>query len=89
MFSAKRLDVFCFINEETFSLPLNSMKQLRGKILSVLWQEITRRTLITCKYKFDRFEQADARFSQRQRDSVISIFPRKQTKLLKISEKLW
>ena len=53
MFSAKRVEVLCFINKENFSLPRISMKELQGKTLSVLWQETTRRTTVMCRCKFD------------------------------------
>ena len=48
MLSAKRLDVLRFINKDNFSLPLINAKRLRGKILSVLWQYLVRRTMIMC-----------------------------------------
>ena len=40
MFSAKRIDVLCSINKDNFSLLRITMKRFRGKILSVLLQEI-------------------------------------------------
>ena len=49
MFSAKRLDVLCVINKENFSLPLINIMWLRSRILSVLWQEIVKRTSFQIK----------------------------------------
>ena len=39
------------INKENFSLPLIKMKQLRGQLLSVLWQEIASHTMYNVHIK--------------------------------------
>ena len=67
MISAKRLYVLRSINKENLLLPLISTKRLQGKILSVLGQEIMRRTITTCRCKFDSSNKKQMRdFSQRQ-----------------------
>ena len=54
-------DVLCFINKDSFSLPLINLKRLRGTILSVLWQEIMKRTIIMCKHTFDSWNKRQTR----------------------------
>ena len=61
MLSAKRLHVLSFISNDNFSLPLINTKRLRGKILSVLWQEVVRRTILMCKSKFDNSNEKQMR----------------------------
>ena len=39
--------------KENVSRPLINTKRLRGKILSVLWQETNKRTNLMCRCKFD------------------------------------
>ena len=88
MISAKRLDVLCLIDKESFSPPLINTKRLQRKTLSKLWQEIMRCTCIFLQIQVRQLEQEDdARFSQKE-GTVISIF-RKQIKLLRMSEISW
>ena len=84
--SSKRLDVRWFINKENFSLPLINMKRLRGKILSVLWQEIVRRTTEMRRCKFDSSDRKQVRDFLNDRGNCCRDFLKKQTKLARISE---
>ena len=88
MFSAKRLDVLCLINKENVSLPLLNMKRLRGKILSVLWQEIVRRTAIMCRCKIgSNSKKKQMRECLKDRGNWISIFAGSKPSSFKINEK--
>ena len=69
MNSAKRHHVLRFVHTDNFSQSRIKSRLLPGKILSVLWQEITQRTTVLCNYKFDSSNKKQIRdFSQRQRE---------------------
>ena len=81
--------MLCFINEDKFPLPLINTKLLRGNILSVLWQEMVRRTVILYTNKFDSSKKKQMRDFLEDRGNCYLNFPRKQIKLSRISEKFW
>ena len=76
-------------NKENFVLPLINLKQLRGKTLSILWQEIARHTMTTCRCKFGNSNMRQMRDFPKDKGNCDGDFLRKQIKLLKISEKFW
>ena len=61
MVSSKLLDVLHSINKENFLLPLIDMKRLRGKTLSLLWQDVAKRTITTWRCKFDSLNMKQMR----------------------------
>ena len=68
-YTTKLLDVPFSINLENFLLPLFNVKRLRGKILSVHKPEITKAHNDNVQLQVRQLEhEADARFSQRQRE---------------------
>ena len=89
MISAKRLHVLQCINKETFSLLLINTNSLRSRILSVLWHEMMRRTIMVCRCKFDISNMKQTRDLLTDRGNRYLDFLRKRVKLLSISEKLW
>ena len=89
MISAKRLDVFCSINKDNFLLPLVNIQRLRGKTLSLLWKEIAKYTMTTCRCKFGNSNMKQMGDFPKDRWNCYRDFLRKLIKLLKISEKCW
>ena len=89
MFSAKRLDALCLINKDNFSLPLMNTRRLRRKTVSILWQTIANHTITTCRYKFDSSNKKQLRDFRKHRGNCCLACPRKQIKLLKISDNIW
>ena len=79
----------CFASStRSFVLPLINIMRLQGKILSVLWQEMVRHTTWCAN------SSSAARTWNRcaifpETGNCYIYFLRKQTKLLKISEKFW
>ena len=86
--SAKWLDVLFSINKNKFLLPLINMKRLRGKILSVLWQEITKNTITTCRCKFGNSNTKQMRDFSTDKGNVSAILSGSKTELLTTSEKM-
>ena len=82
MFSAKLLDVLCLINKKNFSVLLINMKRLRGKILSVRWQEIVNCTTIMCK--FDSSNKKQIHDFHKDRGNCYLDLLTKQIKLLRM-----
>ena len=89
MISANRLDVLCVIAKETFSLALIDTKRLRGKILSVLWQGILKRTTLIYRCKFDSSNKKQMCDFLNDWTNCCLDFLRMQIKLLKINCKNW
>ena len=61
MISKKQLDVLWSINKDNFLLPLINMKWLRGKTLSILWQETVKHTITACRCKFGNWNMKQTR----------------------------
>ena len=80
MLSEKQLDVLCSI-----LLPL---KRLRGKTLSILWQDTVEHTITTCRCTFGNSNMKQTRDFPKDKGNSYRDSLKKQTKLLKISEKM-
>ena len=81
MISAKRLGVLYSINKENSSRTLLNMKRLRSKTLSTFWQEITAHNYNVQMQERQLEQEADARFSQRQK-GVLSRFSQEASQAL-------
>ena len=60
-----------------------------GEVLSVLWQDIKKQTIAMCKHKFDSSNKKQMRDVLKDRGNCYLDFPKKQLKLLRISENMW
>ena len=70
-----------------FLAATNQYGWLRGKILSVLWQETVKRTFRTCRCMFDGLNVKQMRDFPNGRGNCYLDFLRKPIELLKINEK--
>ena len=89
MFSARRVDVLYSINKENYFQSLTNFQRLRGKILSVLEQEIIKHTITMCRRMLCNWNMKQARDFHTDKANCSRSSLRKQIKLLKISEKTW
>ena len=70
-----------------FLAAIHQCEAAAGQTMSVLGQEIMKRTITMCKYKFDSSNMKQMRDFLKDRGNRNRDFLRKQIKLLKVSEK--
>ena len=76
------------MDKEHFLLPVINTKRLRGRTLSIFWQEIVKCTITTCRCKFESSIKKQMRdFSQRQTE-LVSRFSQKANQALEEQQEI-
>ena len=70
------------MDKEHFLLPVINTKRLRGKTLSIFWQEIAKCTITTCSCKFESSSKKQMRDFLKDQTELVSRFSQKANQAL-------